>query len=300
MKTNKSQHLLPIVLGMLLLASCQEKTKPGNSGPSATHIAKADKADTLTFTMLADSVTEKDSAYTCLIKYQFPTAGPDSIRTAVAQYLIEVLTHVTPNIDTGNEQETAARTFQGKTTDGKAIMAHYIKTYSEGFETWLKEIDTPVSMMYQEVNASKIWETNDVMTYTVETDHFMGGVHGGFLVYGQSFRKQDGKRIQPIDTTKVDQMQKMMYEALRRDYFNEQGMPNTDEDIAQILFDKRLPLPSKYLVMTDKGIGFIYQQYEITAYAYGLPNFVIPYDQIKPYMTTEAIELIPDKATPAP
>ena len=43
----------------------------------------------------------------------------------------------------------------------------------------------------------------------------------------------------------------------------------------------------------ENGVGFIYQQYEIAAYAMGMPNDTIPYERIKPFMTEWSKRLIP-------
>ena len=40
---------------------------------------------------------------------------------------------------------------------------------------------------------------------------------------------------------------------------------------------------------------FSYQQYEIAAYAAGIPAFVISYDQLKPYLTEAGAALIKEK-----
>ena len=52
-----------------------------------------------------------------------------------------------------------------------------------------------------------------------------------------------------------------------------------------------LPLPDFEPYMTEQGVTFIYQPYEISYYAAGKPEFTIPYNVVKPYLTAEAIEL---------
>jgi hypothetical protein len=45
------------------------------------------------------------------------------------------------------------------------------------------------------------------------------------------------------------------------------------------------PLPQAAPYFTADGVVFIYQQYEIACYAAGLPNCVISYDLIEPFLT---------------
>ncbi|MBO6068986.1 MAG: DUF3298 domain-containing protein, partial [Bacteroidales bacterium] len=53
-----------------------------------------------------------------------------------------------------------------------------------------------------------------------------------------------------------------------------------------------IPFPVWTPSPTEDGLCFTYQQYEIAAYAMGMPSFVIPYDKVKPYLTPEALDLL--------
>ena len=52
-----------------------------------------------------------------------------------------------------------------------------------------------------------------------------------------------------------------------------------------------LPLPDFEPYLTEQGVTFIYQPYEISYYAAGKPEFTIPYNVVKPYLKAQAIEL---------
>ena len=55
-----------------------------------------------------------------------------------------------------------------------------------------------------------------------------------------------------------------------------------------------LPLPENDPFLTDKGVGFIYSQYEIAPYSSGQPAFVVPYHIIKAYLTEDVLKVVPD------
>ncbi|MBP5137098.1 MAG: DUF3298 domain-containing protein, partial [Paludibacteraceae bacterium] len=40
------------------------------------------------------------------------------------------------------------------------------------------------------------------------------------------------------------------------------------------------------------GLVFIYGQYEIAAYVYGMPQFTIPYSRLEPLLKEEVLELL--------
>ena len=69
----------------------------------------------------------------------------------------------------------------------------------------------------------------------------------------------------------------------------------TDEELneqLQVNTIYSIPLPVTPPYFTEKGVAVTYQQYEIAAYAMGLPSMVIGYDELKPWMTGWAKRLV--------
>ena len=90
---------------------------------------------------------------------------------------------------------------------------------------------------------------------------------------------------------------KLIKEGLRK-FFSKEGDEKgmSDEDLKNelIAFDgsiDELPLPDTEPYMTEQGVTFIYQPYEISYYAAGRPEFTIPFDDARPYLKLHAIEL---------
>lgn len=56
---------------------------------------------------------------------------------------------------------------------------------------------------------------------------------------------------------------------------------------------KNIPLPTIWRPVPKKdGLCLIYAQYEVASYAAGMPAFIIPYEDVMPYLTPEAQELL--------
>ena len=53
-----------------------------------------------------------------------------------------------------------------------------------------------------------------------------------------------------------------------------------------------LPLPGAKPFLTNSGVGFAYQQYEIASYADGMVAFVIPYAKMQPYLSAKVWSLV--------
>ena len=56
-----------------------------------------------------------------------------------------------------------------------------------------------------------------------------------------------------------------------------------------------LPLPGNSPYLSDTGMVFLYTQYEIAPYSSGIITFEIPFKDIRPFLTKEAKELIPEE-----
>ena len=73
----------------------------------------------------------------------------------------------------------------------------------------------------------------------------------------------------------------------------------SDEELLDYLFAEQaedlnnLPLPCNAPYLSETGVVFLYTQYEIAPYSSGIITFEIPFADIRPFLTPEALELIP-------
>ena len=75
----------------------------------------------------------------------------------------------------------------------------------------------------------------------------------------------------------------------------------SDEELLEYLFAEEvsvlnhLPLPGNPPYLSKTGMVFLYTQYEIAPYSSGIITFEVPFNDIMPFMTKEAKELIPEE-----
>lgn len=225
----------------------------------------------------------KDKMAEVAIRADYPSAGNGLLTNAIGEYI----------------SETLGGTFTGDLADGKAVVEYYVKDISgnmkeEAEEYWSDEMQP---MQYNRA-FTKEYETDRLVTYTSNCDTYMGGAHGLHTSYGTTFRKSDGRRLgeEMLRDTDKDSFRLLIKEGLK-DYFgNEDGRAITDDELkGRLITDNDinyLPLPHCSPYLTEGGVAFVYQAYEIASYADGLPTFVIPYDKMKPYMTVTAWRLV--------
>ena len=144
-------------------------------------------------------------------------------------------------------------------------------------------------------------QNGDFLTITSGHYVFMGGAHGGYISESATFSKQSGKRLEwsMFDLTKKAELQALLIKGVKS-YFNEFAEEKivTDEQLYEnlILFDDpetpenegtTLPLPSTPPALMKNQLSVVYQQYEIAAYACGLPSFTLTLEEIEPLLNAE-------------
>lgn len=148
---------------------------------------------------------------------------------------------------------------------------------------------------YYDIEIEREWETNDYCVYDAEVEIFSGGAHGSSTdLGGLTYDKRTGKRFTNfLKPSSVKAMQQLLRAGLVS-YFVKQGETVDDAGIDELLQidGTTIPLPQLPPYPTEKGLKFVYGQYEIAPYAAGKPKFVVPYSKVKQYLTPEAVKLL--------
>lgn len=236
--------------------------------------------------LVTDSIAliHEDSIASVEIILDYPTKGSrpliDSLRRFMAMTLrVDTLQAATPD-------SLLRQALQLGYTEMK-------KEYDDIRE--YRESDLPT--MGYSYHIKKDVETNHYVTFIVEYYEYRGGAHGGTIIWGNTFRKDNGKSLgwNMLANTDSKEFKQLIKEGVRS-YFqaNDSTIMTDDQLKDELLIEadiNHLPLPQYPPFLTDQGMSFIYQQYEIAAYAMGLPSFIIPYDKLKPFLTQEASSL---------
>lgn len=135
------------------------------------------------------------------------------------------------------------------------------------------------------------------VTIINKTYEYQGGVHGMSTFYGTSFDKATGRVIDKSifkHTGSASFMALFKKELL--DYFLSEDDTEEESDLSMFLLiePENLSVDDSNMRLTDHSIIFLYQPYEIAAYAYGFPSVELSFQQLKPYLTAEGLRLIGD------
>ena len=289
--------LQPIVFVLLMAVvyGCNQKTQTSLPSPSQNDSASVtvneqedvQKDGKLTYKQVEQSKKDKSGEYKIIV--DFPTSGNPILVNAIREYISESL-----GISYAGEMENNMQgSYSGDLGDGQKMIDYYFdlkyKEFKNAHDEMAEHMQGDVPTYVSETEIHYLYETDKFVTYEMKKYEDMGGAHGGTFISGMTFRKSDGRRVEWDLFTKS--MQDVIKKGLKK-YFE----VNTDEELENSLSLENtylLRLPATPPVFTKEGVLFTYQQYEIAAYAAGLPSFIVPYNEAKSLMNTTGNNLLP-------
>ena len=282
------------VLALAMLCGCKDKSA-NNQQPTATSpsVAQGDaptvKEEKVAGLSCKPIVKEKkEKGLDVKMEIDFPTDGNPILVNAIREYISESL-----GVEYAGDGLSMQGSYDGDLADGEKMTDYYFNlkvkelkgngdVVGEGSERPDLESQTKIS---------KGFESDKVVTFDYHSYEYMGGAHGGAASDGTTFRKTDGRRLGWDLFVSGSGMQEVIKNGLM-EYFQ----VKTEEELTECLsLDNTVffPLPQTPPLFQKDGILFIYQQYEIAAYAAGQPSFILPYDKAKKMMNNTGKQLVP-------
>lgn len=279
----------------LLLSGCEcGKTRTGADTDSVQTDSVEDRLAFDSVAYIDSFRTASNTLITQALHATWPVPDAESV---LADSIRHWLTDLVSNsaMPAWGEEGIVLPQVGGGIRDGRAVLAHYGE---QGLEQMKRDVRASeadsfiVSAMANELDVSFLCDTLDYVTLSSGHYVYTGGAHGGYIIDAATFRKSDGHRMgwDFIQLDKRAQLIALLREGLRQ-YFEVDTDEALDEQL--MLFDDpdtpadesaTLPLPATEPYLSGNGLNFVYQQYEIAAYAAGLPSVTIPIDKIRPLL----------------
>ena len=238
------------------------------------------KTDTVAF-------EKQEGIYTLSLSADYPVTGGDSLVKAVREYINDYM----------------GGAYEGPLDDGQAMISRDGEIMYGTFLEMCGDADEDAGELFLYKSVSKGYETATCVTFLAMTSHYTGGLHGISSETGLTFSKATGRQFgyDMMRDTESPAFKRLIKEGLKKFFIGDDEKKDmSDDDLLEELVSysgsaDELPLPDSEPYMTEKGVTFIYQPYEISYYAAGKPEFTIPYDVVMPYLKESAKELFLDK-----
>lgn len=213
-------------------------------------------------------------SYWSAITMDFPTKGNPQLVRSIREWMAE-------QAESSDSVDFASATdFMKDFNRSNEII--FKKTFGEDI---IGDGDVPEDLSInfsRSMEFEKIFENDHFVTYLSKEDIYLGGAHGSYFVKGVTFRKSDGRRFgyDMLKGSSRDSIAALVTKNLER-YFGASNFEELKENLMLDEYVSQVPLPNNPPFLKGDTLMFVYQQYEIAAYAYGLPEAAIPLKDLK-------------------
>lgn len=218
---------------------------------------------------------------------QFPPEEMEEWMTEnVARYYSEVDAPVTDNEELRDNIIAWIASLLNPSYDGDSQDVKAMVEFDKN-EFLTNEVEAPQSA-YQ--NTVKFEQENDrYVTYFCESWLYMGGAHGTSYKEGATFSKETGDRFTFKMFKDPDGLCDQIKDALEKQYFLPllDGTEVTFNDAVYSEVAESFPLPTAEPWIQNDSVYFVYENYEIAAYVFGMPECGIPYKELMGELTDD-------------
>lgn len=150
--------------------------------------------------------------------------------------------------------------------------------FIEGYERFRTEIPERPQTWYLNIKAKVLFQNPKYLSLEVRSEEYAGGAHGNLFI---KYLNYDPKTYAPLildDFLLPNSTPKLIQIAEKKFRENEGLTPN--QSLENYFFeDAKFSLPANYR-LTEEGLEFLYNNYEIKPYSDGITILVLPYASI--------------------
>ena len=129
----------------------------------------------------------------------------------------------------------------------------------------------------------------DLQTYNVFSDVFLGGAHGMQSLIPHVINLKTGKEIEESDLFN-EGYEEPVADLIKAALQKEWGSPE-DSDSAYSAMEEEGMVPNGCFSVSEDGVTWFYQPYVIACYAQGIVEAFVSWDDLKPYVNTSEVKL---------
>ena len=210
----------------------------------------------LTFEIETISETFDSNIEVAFDKAKGNSLAASSVNTILQQEIIKVI----PNSENYSSLDDALHGFDNQ-----------FKTFTADFE----EQDLPWELA---IETEITYQSNEVITIALSSYSDTGGAHGNDTIQLLNFNPNTGTLYSHSDI--IDDLSE--FKELAKSYFIK-NLESDNLDISEFFFGEPFKLPEN-IGFSDGGLIMLYNVYEIASYSQGYTEFVIPYNDLDPFL----------------
>lgn len=141
---------------------------------------------------------------------------------------------------------------------------------------------------YLNISNNILFKDANILSYSVEYSDYTGGAHGSLRVLYYTIDLNKIATISQEDIFKPN-YQKFLTSKIIEKLMEKYNLDSPDKLIEEGFFDINDISPNNNFWMNDKGVHYIYNQYEIAPYSMGPIDVSIPFEELTSIIIPESI-----------
>lgn len=226
-------------------------------------------------------VSLSDNRHNLSVTVDYPIEAQKALTDSLRTYLGNRLMRLSDLV--GSQADIAIASTYTNKADGKGFLEHYCRFITINMDAMDSGQLPSQSHSLLKANIIRVYEDDNVVSYETSGYVFLGGAHGMAFSDGATFDKATGRRLTLVKES--PELLKMVTEKLRKNVDLSKGLHFTQEPVP-------MPKAAPYIAGNGK-IRFVYQPYEIGAYAMGMPECEFYPYEIEDYLTDDGKALMP-------
>jgi Protein of unknown function (DUF3298) len=252
-----SPKLLILLLCLLFCYSCKNEPNTNTGENSSAMLVSNPNFEKKTTTQKIGDCDKKEDCLEVSLQYPFLTGVPATIQDKINQSILEEVIETMQIGDT-----TGFRTIEAAANMWVGLYKEYLS----------EDIGERVALTYDLEGSGHIYKHYAVTTLPVYS--FTGGAHPNHYTSLSNYNLNTGDLIELEDIMADTSAFKGIVEKALNDYIS--TLKDDASDKEMYFWGKAFYLPANFAIQ-ENGLYFIYNPYEIAAYALGAQEFTIPY-----------------------
>jgi len=155
----------------------------------------------------------------------------------------------------------------------------YKNSYGNDLERY-KNLKGPMLNNDIQVEAVSMFLDEKILSYSYEQYAFMGGAHGGSNRYFYNFDLSNGHILKESDLF-IDNYKQPLTELIKQCIVEDNAEIESVADLDELDFWEDAIKPNGNFYISDEGIVYVFNPYEIAPYSTGQTEVTLPYDRLK-------------------
>lgn len=230
-----------------------------------------------TFEKHSQTCVNKDSLC-ATVKFQYPEFESDSFNQVIKN---EILNIYHDDNDSTKSRPTNFEELAKPFVDDYDLKLKEGKEYVKGANA-INEGGFLAMPWYMEANTTMQRQTEKYLMLHTNTNWFMGGNHPISMEYYYVYNRKDFKRITLDDLFQKGYDQKLLN--IAEEIFRTQEKLKSADKLSEeagYFFDNQRFILNDNFILTNKGIKFLFNVYEIKPYVAGITELEISYEKLK-------------------